>query len=597
MGGLALAVLITLLFYQFRTAPPLLDDVDEMDYIQSRPGISELFRQDCYGLFRPVKNMLFLLVTRTGPVRPIIWHGLSWLLFLTVTGLAWAVFRRLLRQAGWAMAAAALFALAPTQVSSLAWFSCANILAMTGLLLAALLAYDEARQRAAAAAWPFWLLAATAYGLALFSYESALCFPVLLILWDAVRGRPTWCSSSSRRAYFGFALLAVGYAALRYAVRGQFHLDNENIQPQPAWHLTLASAWFTVDHLSLWLWPFGRQNLLGTFVWQPSLMGARLLPAWGLAGGVALTLFLLRHRRPLVAFGGVWFVVAFLPTSNFIPLRSGPFADYYLVLPSFGLALVLTDLLRWLWARQVETRRVRRATALGALALVCLLTVWRGAAAAEGLVWASAWNSPVDLLQRTLAARPESYAAEHNLARLYLINGQLEEARHAAEKAQQQAPWSGQAWMVLGDVHTRQGRAQAALACYEKAAALRPGDGYPLSGRGYVYETLLNDAPQAETCYRQALALRWTSSSLTAAINLSRLLAMSRRLDEALQVIAAALQHAPAAAELHHNAALACQQKGDLAAARRHQDAVQQLQEQQQRAAGPAGSRPGSRGP
>lgn len=578
-GLLALLLWLCAASCQFRHAPPLLDDVDESDYIQGLSTCSELLRCDCYGLFRPVKNLLFYGVMKRTPDTPEVRHGLSVGLYLVVVALSFVLFRRLLSNELWALAATAIYALAPSQWAVVAWFSGINNLTMMLGCWLALWAYDQARAREqqrprSAAGW--LLVARGAYLLALFSYESAVVLPALLLLWDGSRGRALW-TRRSLGLYTAFGVIAVAYLALRAAVHGHLQITGEGIAPSVTpLQLSAAGGWFIWDHLRYWLWPFGQQSLCGSFHWSPAVLWQQVLPGWLALGALTLLAWQARGRAPMAAWGAAWFFVAFFPTSNLIPLRNSPFAECYLAVPSFGLALAVTALVRAAATQaQLTLAPSRRSLWVG---MAALLLAWRAATAVESWHWARAWHSAEQLFSRNIQARPEAFSSAINLARIYMLEGRLDMADQLIQRAQVQAPWATQAWLVLGDLRLRQQRAPEAQLCFEKAAGLRPGDAYPHLALASLFESLPTGAQRAIDEYHKVLQFPWTSYSVTAALNLSGLLATRGQIATALQVVEQALQKAPTSTKLHYNAALAYKQKGDLIAAARHFQAYQELQ-------------------
>jgi hypothetical protein len=90
------------------------------------------------------------------------------------------------------LACAAMWALAPTQVSTILWLSGANISLSVGFLCAALCFYDKARTSPGGAgrlSVPLLLLAVTFGFAALISYETAVALAPLAVALDWYRGR------------------------------------------------------------------------------------------------------------------------------------------------------------------------------------------------------------------------------------------------------------------------------------------------------------------------------------------------------------------------------------------------------------------------
>lgn len=576
VAGLVIAA--ALLFSPALEAPLLLDDEDQLAYVQGMTSWRDALGLDCYGLFRPVKNLIFLAVART-PEMPLFgWHILSAGLYLLTALVAFLLLSHLLDSFRWGAVAAIAWTLAPTQVSAVAWLSCANILVMTFCLLVALICYDGARAGGPRPAAAAWLAACTfLYAVAVASYETAVVFPALLVLWDIRARRP---SLFTRAAAFHLPvwLVTAAYLGLRFTAHASvMKMGNESFSTLSKTRTFLSAPYFILDHAALWLWPPGRQGVAGTYIWGVSASPRLLAACWlilaalaGLAAGLAL-----RRRAPLVVFGAAWFFVAFFPVSNLVPLQSGPFADYYLVLPSFGLALIVTDVVRRLWARAVREAGAGPARA-AARALCTGFIAWRLGLALMCWDWADAWTFPPKLFARSAAARPAQFKAQANLARLFLLAGRIDDARDLAGRAADAAPWYAHARLVLGDIALRTEQPDEARRQFETALRLMPNAPYPLFALGFIAETHEQDTLRAAELYGRVLALPWSASSGTAALNLSRLLALQGRLDDAIRVGEDALARAPNA-DLHYNLALAYRQKGDEAGAERHRRACEAL--------------------
>lgn len=550
-----LAITVALLGLASMFAQPLLDDGPQFAHVAGFTTFAEQFGADCFGFWRPAKNLFFTFALAVGlPVA----HLAALLIYGLAAYLLYRNSHDLGFSPGWAMLATAVWALAPTQVSSLAWLSGTNIVAMTAFALLALACWREDARPAVRIA------GLAAFACSLLCYEGAIALPALWILSELYR--------SARLRFSRIALLATPwilvsgiYLWLRTVNGGVLRAFNDAFPPDLApQKLTAASASFVCEHLSLWLWPFGRQAVLGVFVWPAETAGLlRLAFAWLVVAALLVAIWLLRRRRPLVSFGLAWFVVAFFPTSNFIPLRCGPFADYYLVFPSIGLALAFADSLRWL----VETLRSQPGRAAFVRTALIALVLWRGAAASVSFGWARAWNDEQLLLERSLSARPDAFNVKSSLASLHVRQQRTEEAERLANEAVREAPWYSQTYFVLGQVALNQKRIPEAKKIFTDAAARSPREAYPLAALGYIADEIEQDPAAAKKFYRDALKLRWSENSGTAALNLAVLLATEGKVAESRKLMESVLPRMSDNADLLRNLAIACKQLGDLPAA------------------------------
>ena len=462
-GFLALVLAITGMGLNTLNAPLLLDDVDQLSHVRSLRSLPALLGPDCYGFLRPVKNLAFKAISLTGAGAAVAAHVLSLALVLLAATLTFLLLARVLPRRGWAAAATAVWALSPTNVSCLAWPSCLNIAASACGMLAALRVWDAATRPIGLRAAVLILLC---FLVSLLSYENAVAFPVLLVLWRWIRFRNLPARGHEVLVPILCALIAAVFVLARLARGAATSIPNENFGPASHLVVALSSARFTMDHFLTWLWPWGRLGFNGTYTWHGSA-GEKfaLAAAWLGVLGIAGAAWTLRARRPIESLGLFWFLVAFLPTSNLVPLRNTPFADYYLFLPGLGLALALTETVRRLTeAAPAGPGRVARR------ALAAVLVGSRLAGIAVSISWSGAWKSEAELFRRTLAARPDTFTAMAGLARCRLLAGDLAEARALARAAVEQAPWYGHGYFVLGSVHLQEGRWEEALPVFRRAA-------------------------------------------------------------------------------------------------------------------------------
>jgi len=558
----ALVVAVTVLNVLVIGAPMILDDLDELEHVRSFNSVLDaVLRPDCYGLFRPVKNVLFFAVANSGRFATVLRHVIPWGAYLLACMLFIQYANRLLKNRTWAVLCALVWTLSPTQVSSVAWFSCANILVMALFFLAGMLLYDTGIRRGgfprAPARVPM-VFSGLCFFLAVLSYEAAVAFPALLVMHDAVTGRRPGRKDLARVGCFG--LVALAAVAIRLAGAGRMSMGSEGFSPMTDSQIVFASGHFFLDHLAWWFFPVGRQEILGTFVWGASLPAWVLGIEWGLLICLGAVLLLLWKKAPLISFGMLWYFVAFSPVSNLIPLKNGPFADYYLVLPGMGLALALVATARRILEvmRGAGPRSALRRVAVSALVFLIL---WRGGMAAASFAWATTWRSPAELFRRSVESGPVAFRARANLARIYKMAGASGAARTLARQSIEEAPWYALSYNVLGDVETLRGDYRSACTNYSQAIEADPRNSYPYFAMAYVCETHLNETEKAVSYYEQVLMFPWNRYSETASLNLSRLYAVGGRVDEAIRIMEEALKYVPSSSALRHNLDVAYRQK------------------------------------
>lgn len=528
-------------------APPFLDDSIEWVYLASWLETGHLSSLDCFGYFRPIKNLLFACCPPEADGSNVAAHVLSLGAYVALTLVVWLAARRLLRSQGWALVLTALYVLAPTQLAAFAWFSCtSNVVMNTLLVLLTLLAAENTCQhwyarnrRGALVAGSLTLMGAL---LALASYEVAVALPGLFLLWQYARARP-WLTRASLCLAGLLVLTVAAYLLVRARIQGiGSSAATGFFPPLSSAAVSFASAYFTVHHLGLWLWPLHRLTLFAGYPPAAALPPGLLPACWLLLLLITWVAFRLRGAIRFFWIGWLWFLGAFLPMSNLIPFRNGPFADYYLVLPGLGLALALTGLLRY------GVQRWRAQASRFGLGLVVLLVLARLCTAGELPHGLWAWRQTQTLKRYLLQANPLNYVLLANWGNFCIRAGQLDTAGQLVDSAQELAPWFGFTWQLRGRIALQRTNYPAAFQCFQQAHALNPADAFPLKALGFTRQQQ-GQTDAAVAYYLQALDRHWDSDSVTLAIHVVRQLDALGRTREAEALWQRARHYAP-----HHEA-------------------------------------------
>jgi tetratricopeptide (TPR) repeat protein len=570
-----LLALAAVLFAPALQAPPILDDLGQIAHVSRFGWSTALFGQDCYGFFRPVKNLLFYYYVAGMDGHPVAGHVVALVFFLLGVVLVERYSALFFPKGMWSVLCAAIWALAPTQVSSVAWLSCLNILFMTVAALLALLAHERALK--AEMHEKMWhtlsMLAALA---AMLSYEMGVVVVVLFPLHDAaidperLRARKAW------GRYMILALMGVIYLLVRARVSDLAGLDNEHFGPMSDAQLVARSGFLAVSHLAWWLWPFGRQTLLQTFTLDDAGM-LQVAGAWVVVVLLGVSAIACWRRSGIAGGALLWAMLTFLPVSNLLPLHSGPFADYYLVFPSVGLALFFTVVIKGCTDKLSNQGDVERSR----FALICVLLMgaWLVGRAAVVPGWSSSWRDESTLHRRTLAASPGSYTASALLGRYLAERGQLEEAEDLARSAVTMAPWYRQGYYVLADILRRKGAYGAGIAVLDDAVARHDDATIAWVMKGHLQQ-LSGRREGAMKSYREALNRPWEAEySLIGVMNLAGMYYEQGAIDKALETWLEGIERAPHAGVLHIPVAFAYVQRGDMVRARYHTERALELGE------------------
>ena len=212
-------------------------------------------------------------------------------------------------------------------------------------------------------------------------------------------------------------------------------------------------------------------------VWPVKLAVGHPFPVGGLPLGevigavillvfISAVLFILRQRHPYFLVGWLWYLGMLVPMIGFIQAGSIARADRYTYLPQIGLYVLLT----WAAAELCTGRRYRRVM------LGCCSTVILMALIVCAWVQTSYWRNSETLWTHTLACTSDNYVGQYNLGNALLKNGNVDEAISHFQKALQIIPDNAEVCYSLGGALLKKGNAGEAIAYFQKALALSSND-------------------------------------------------------------------------------------------------------------------------
>ena len=417
----------------------------------------------------PMLYTTFWLEHKLWGLAPLGYHVVNLLLHTGVVLLLWRLLRRLEVPGAWF--AAAVFAVHPLHVESVAWVIGRKDILATLCYLASILAYirfTEMRQREPRGR--HYLLAVALFVLGLFSKSIAITLPVALLLWHWWQHGRVTMADGSRMLPFFLVGLGIGLADYAYATSFESVAFGYSLLERG-----LIAAHALAFYAGKLLWPAG---LIGIYPrWEP---GIGDVLAWsGAAGFAAMVAVLWRWRGPLgrgPLAGVLFFAVALSPVLGFVDFGYMQFsfvADRYQYLAGIGLIAVVAAAAGHACQRglgALPERRTRPARiAIGAvgaaiLAVLSLLT-WNQA----GL-----YRDPGAFFTHVITHNPQARSAHHHLGNYLRDEGRYGEAHAAYDTALEQRPDSPRLLTNIGALLSNQGRHEEATARFREALRLNP---------------------------------------------------------------------------------------------------------------------------
>jgi len=509
--------------------------------------------------YRPLVTLSFWLDQGLSRTDPHWFHVVNLLLYALAAVAVTLVLWELLHSGVWALLGGLLFAAHSSHVESVAFVSGRTDIMLT--LFAGLAAFALLRSFRKHNRW-WWLAVPPAFGLALLSKETAVLFPLLVVLAPLLVG----VRYDRRYWLLVLATLAVlaGYLLLRAAaVPGPIPIES-----RVGLGGRLAAVANTLGlYIRMFFWPIEhRAKFPATdafYVPTSNILFALLFV-------VSVPLLALRRRFAATLWGYAWTIAFLLPVANITSI--GPLAaERLLFLPSAGMVMVLVTTLSRLLTFRVATRKAVGA----ALAVVVAIL------GADTMLRAKIWRNNETLFTAMVREAPEAPSAYANLAdaiagqrpdsALVLYNhalrldqgyvhaylhagillsekGDHRRAIHNLRLANELEPNSALALNNLGLAFVAAGETDSALATFERAIAAHPGSAMLRLNRANAL-VAAGRPDEADAEFYRAMAL---DSTLPAArLMLADRLKLRGQYDSAIVLLQGVAQSQPSAASFN----------------------------------------------
>lgn len=465
------------------------------------------------------------------------------------TGLLFVCLRVLTRRLWPSVFVAALFALHPLHVESVAWVAERKDLLSTFFLLLAVLSYVHYRRRPAPARY-FLVLTLFAFGL--MAKPMVVTFPFLLLLldfWplDRLQGRIAFPSILWLvREKIPFFALTVGSSIITFAAQaGSGAVAPVERNPIPVAVMNALVAYVT--YLRKTIWP---SDLAAFYPYPPSG-----IPGWKAAGAfvfltaVSYLAIHFRKRRPYLLAGWLWYVGMLVPVIGLVQVGAQAMADRYTYVPLLGIFIIIA------WGTDELTRKWRRRTTTLFGAAVVLLVILAGLTRRQ----AGFWRDERALWRHALEVTDGNWMAHSNLGVILRRENKEEEAIVQLRAALKTYPEHLNSLNALGKALRRLGRNQEAIDVYQKALDIMPdADTYYSLGNALMD---LNRDEAALKAFRRAVEMK--PDAYSAYNNMGITYRKLGRLQEAVEAHRESLRIRPDHAPAHLNLGLDLLLEGD----------------------------------
>jgi type IV pilus biogenesis/stability protein PilW len=495
------------------------------------------------------------------------WHPLTWLSYLAdyqLSGLApWechlmnvllhaaaviVLFLVLRRMTGdlWPSAfVAAVFAIHPLRVESVAWIAERKDVLSGLFFMLTLAAYVGYVRRPFSLARYLAVLALFALGLMAKPMLVTLPFVLLLLdYWPLGRKSLGWW----RLVVEKLPLLALSVVSCRVTFVAQ------TLAIKPLDFIPFSSR---IGNALVSYAVYVRQFFypVGLAVFYPHAVSR--LPSWQIAGallllaGVSVGAVAWRRKCPYLLVGWCWYLGMLVPAIGLVQVGSQSMADRYTYLPQIGLAIALA------WGAKCSLGSWPYRTWLWGILAALAVTVLIGCARWQ----TSYWRDSETLWTRDLECAPPSEIAYVNLGAALEKQGRLDEAIARYRAALGINPRYTEAYTNLGIALTAEGKEDEAIVEYQKALDISPDYAHARYNLGLAY---YNQGRWDDAIAQFRWALRLNPDHADSHNNLGNALTRQGKLDQAIEEYRRAVDVKPNYARAHYNLGVVLCQQGHL---------------------------------
>ncbi|MBN1470956.1 MAG: tetratricopeptide repeat protein [Syntrophaceae bacterium] len=426
------------------------------------------------------------------------WHPLTWLTLLSdyqlfgfnaggyhmnnlvlhilSTLLLFWLFKRMTGAVWKSAFVAAVFALHPLHVESVAWIAERKDVLSAFFWMLTLCLYVYYTEKPATGRY---LLVLFCFVLALMSKPMVITLPLIMIIldyWpldrlDTEKGNLIFWQLKEKAPFFilsaVFSFITICARYKPYGKAFQFSLSSR-----------LANALDSlVAYLAKTFWP---SDMAVFYPFPAQIQGWKVFGAFSLLLVISVAVTVMWKRLPYFFVGWLWYMIAIAPVLGIIKVGDFAMADRYHYLPSIGITIMLA----WGMPILLEKAGIRKNILFpGAVALLLILAV---------LTWHQCgyWKNNTSLFSHALRVTEDNYLAHNNFGLALFNQGKSEEAiEHYNESIRINSDYV-YAYNNRGIIYGERRQYQLAMRDFNEAIRRMPVYADAYNNRGFTYAEL-----------------------------------------------------------------------------------------------------------
>ncbi len=562
--AIGLAAITVLVFAPIRNHPFF--SFDDPGYVYENPkvkagltiaGVKWAMTTGYFANWHPVTWLSHMLDVQLFGLNAGAHHTMNLLFHVVNSLLLFLVFYQTTKRAYPSAFVAALFAVHPMHVESVAWISERKDVLSTFFWLVTTLAYFAYARRPNV--WRYALVAVL-FALGLMTKPMLVTLPLVLLLLDVWPLRRLTFgvdpASVGRRLFYEkvpLLALAAASSVVTIIVQRQAGAVESLVRlPLIVRAANAVIAYGAYLHKLIWparlavLYPYPTEIdavTVGVNLVVLAIVTAVAVRAW--------------RNHPYLWVGWAWFLGTLVPVIGIVQVGKQAMADRYSYVPAIGLFVMIA------WGVPALLRRFSVAR----IALPFLAAISIAALAIVARTQVGYWKSNITLWTHTLDVTGDNYLAENNIGWDFAGEKRYEEAVPHYRKALHLSPKFVGGHTNLALTLVALGRFDEAIAEYNEVLRIEPKSPLVIANLGIALARQ-GRLPEAIARYEEAIRLKPDYDEAHSA--LGRALARQGRVDEAIAHYRESLRLNPLSAEVHSNLGTAFASQGNLDSAITH---------------------------
>lgn len=501
--------------------------------------------------WHPITWMSHMLDCTLHGANPRGHHATNLLFHLANTLLLFGLLKRLTGCRWRSAFVAALFAVHPLHVESVAWVAERKDVLSAFFWMLTIWAYVRYTERRDAGRY---MLVVLAFTLGLMSKPMLVTLPITLLLldyWPLGRFGKGISPVTAIREKIPLLMLSAASCAVTFAAQREGSAVGR-LDQLPLGERTANAASAYITYIIKMAYP----TRLAVFYPHPEgkLPMLCVAGAWMLLAGITFVAVRLRNK-PYVLFGWLWYLITLVPVIGLVQVGWQAMADRYTYMPLVGLFIAITwgiseSLGDWA-SRSGRSRSIPLSAVSLAVVVALGVAAWRQA---------GYWKNSITLFTHALQVTGNNVVAENNLAMALQSEGKTGEAIAHYRTAIRMKPGWEDAHYNLARTFLASGHKDEAIAEFRKALRIYPGDAEALNNLGAA---LMLKGRVAEAVSLFSEATRLQPDHVRAYMNLGAALSVQGKLPEAAANYRAAVSLDPTIPDAHQNLAITLVRIGD----------------------------------